>query len=165
MNANMHQRRIASARPDRNASDMAGEREAVPGRSAASHQGKARHPTRWCVTVLAASVVVMACAAMPRAPRDVELEQKVAQARTRVDHEELASVYDQLAKENRRAADKHQALSVSYDRMPPWSLSLQGLNAAMAQHCENLARHYRKAAQENETLAMQHRGLAAEAPK
>lgn len=109
-----------------------------------------------------ASAMVTACA--PNELRgDVEVEQKIANARTRADHEALASRYDQQASASRVAADKHKTLSASYDRVSPWSLNLTGLNAAMAQHCDSAASNYRKAAEESSALAKLHRELADKA--
>ena len=108
------------------------------------------------------SLMVTGCA--PNELRGgVELEQKVANARTRTDHEELASLYDQQASASRVAADKHKTLSASYDRISPWALNLTGLNAAMDQHCDSVAGNYRKAAEESSALAKLHRELAGKA--
>lgn len=86
------------------------------------------------------------------------LEQRIATARVRADHEQIASVYEQQAGVDRAAAERHRRLAQVYrgrtDRNVP---------ANMASHCDNLARTYQQAADENLALAREHRRMAGEA--
>lgn len=84
------------------------------------------------------------------------LEQRIATARVRADHEEIASVYEQQAGADKAAAERHRRLAQVYrgrtDRnIPP----------NMARHCESLVRIYQQAAEENLALAKEHRRVAA----
>ena len=123
-----------------------------------------RKKFRWlvmgvCVALLAAVATLGGCAAEKPA-KPAELEQKIENARSRGDHEEIASQYEQQASVDKAAAEKHQGYARSYQRT--WT-NREGRQANMASHCENLAITYQQAADENVALAKLHRQLAAEA--
>lgn len=85
------------------------------------------------------------------------LEQKIAAARTRADHEEIASLYEQQAGKDKAAAERHHQLAQVYR-----GRTGRNIPPDMAGHCENLASTYKQAADENLALAKEHRRLAAE---
>lgn len=122
-----------------------------------------RKKLRWLVmgagvALLAAVATLGGCAAEgPTKPAG--LEQKIENARSRADHEAIASQYEQQAGMDKTAAEKHQGYARSYQRA--WAN--RGGQANMASHCENLAKTYQQAADENLALAKLHRQLAAEA--
>ena len=122
-----------------------------------------RKKLRWLVmgagvALLAAVATLGGCAAEgPTKPAG--LEQKIENARSRADHEAIASQYEQQAGVDKTAAEKHQGYAKSYRQA--WAN--RGGQANMASHCENLAKTYQQAADENLALAKLHRQLAAEA--
>ena len=125
-----------------------------------------RKKLRWLVmgagvALLAAVATLGGCAAEgPTKPAG--LEQKIENARSRADHEAIASQYEQQAGVDKAAAEKHQRYAKSYrHRQQAWDT--RGGQDSMAIHCENLAKTYQQAADENLALAKLHRQLAAEA--
>ena len=91
------------------------------------------------------------------------LEQKIEAARTRADHQEIAAVYERQAESDRRTSEQHSALARIYSRRQYSGGGVSGPNPAMVAHCQNVARIYQQAADENLALAKGHRQMAAEA--
>lgn len=93
-------------------------------------------------------------------PHPMDMTQAVQSARTRSDHESLATHYEQAAKEMQAKVAAHKKMLAQYD-------ANRGINAREAQnlisHCEGLIRAYERAATENLNMAKSHRQLAAEA--
>lgn len=83
---------------------------------------------------------------------------EVATAKSRADHEQIASYYEQEAKAARAKSDEHRQLAAQYKK-PGYG------NAApiLVQHCNYIAAKYRQAAAESLKLAKLHRELAAKA--
>jgi hypothetical protein len=101
--------------------------------------------------------------------RPAGIEQKIEAARTRADHQEIAAVYEQQGDRDRAAAERHRGLARAYERGRVWSgppvgsaSSVRAQNEGWVAHCENLARIYQQAAEENLALARAHRQVAAE---
>ena len=118
---------------------------------------------RWTVTGAAAAVVVAlagmsGCASQgPTAPGGIE--QKIVNAHTRADHEELAGLFEKQSADDKAAAEKHRGYARSYRS----NRSLRSGNQAnLAAHCERLATQYEQAASENVELAKAHRDMGAE---
>ena len=112
------------------------------------------------LVLLGGAVVALAgCATQaPMAPAGIE--QKIENASSRLDHEELASQYEQQAIVDAAAAVRHKGYAATYRK----NRSLRGgveAHAYLANHCENLARTYQQAADENLALAKLHRDVAA----
>ena len=83
------------------------------------------------------------------------LEQKLATAQVRADHDEIAALYEQQAGIDKASAERHRRLAQVYSgrtgrNVPP----------NMGRHCESLARIYQQAAEENLALAKEHRLIA-----
>jgi len=101
----------------------------------------------------------------PVAPAGVE--QKVGAARTRADHQELAAIYEREAKDDKTAVERHRSRARSYEVAHVGGGGGGGggvgPNPTMAAHCENLARLYQQAAEENIALEKEHRKMAAAA--
>ena len=87
--------------------------------------------------------------------------QKIENASNRLDHEDIASRYEGQAVLDAAAAKRHLGYAAIYrkDRSPRGSAA----HLPLAKHCENLARTYQQAADENIALAKLHREMAAEA--
>lgn len=99
--------------------------------------------------------------------KPVVMEQKIKSANTRADHDELADIYERQAKDDRAASERHRELAQWYSKS-----QIVGSNAGntvvnaspkMAGHCENLARLYQQAAEENIALSKEHRKMATDA--
>lgn len=120
---------------------------------------------RSCLSVLVAGVVVLALGlslagcATENIVRGEAIEQKIAGAKTRADHERLAIWYEQEARAANDKAGQHRRLADGYG--VAWS-GLYG-NYGMLKHCQNLVRKYEQASEENLALAKLHRQMAADA--
>lgn len=97
------------------------------------------------------------------------LEQKIEAARTGADHSEIAAIYEQQAGTDKESVERHRRLARAYERGWVWAgpkvgavVSARRANQSLIAHCENLARIYQQAAEENLALATEHRQLAAE---
>lgn len=123
-----------------------------------------KHTMRWLVFSVSAvslgAVLMFEGCASGRSLSPVAMEQKIVNARTRADHEELASLYESYAKADQTAVKQHEGLAAQY-RAPGY----RGTGSISAQHCDGAARAYRQAALENMALAKVHRELAAQAGK
>ena len=108
-----------------------------------------------CSTVLALGLLFGGDAFS--AETSTAMEQKIATAKTKADHESLAMSYEQEATELQVKADDHKAFGKAYSRIG----GKQG--PQLVSHCNSLARKYGEAAQETTALAKLHRGLAAKA--
>lgn len=114
------------------------------------------------IFALAVTAVTLAgCATQrPTAPAGAEL--KIESASSRVDHEGLASRYEDQAATDAAAARRHQGYAAIYRRnASPASGPKEHL--VLAERCESLARSYQNAADENTAMAKLHRALAAAA--
>lgn len=87
------------------------------------------------------------------------VQERIANARTRADHQGLAHFFEQEALEAKRQAEEHRAMSKRYTD-PAWTGSGSWIHPRG--HCDTLASLYEKAEQENMALATLHRQLAAE---
>ena len=120
---------------------------------------------RWMCYILGAFVVtafLMLSGCVAEGPvKPAGLEQKIEGARTRADHQEIAAVYERQAQDDRYASERHSALARLYGRRQFGRAGVA--NPAMVAHCQNLARIYQQAAEENLALAKGHRQMAAEA--
>ncbi len=112
------------------------------------------------VTLAVAVVSFAACATQAPAP-PIWAEQKIENPRSRLDHEEIAAQYERQAVVDAAAAKRHQGYAAIYRKnVSPRSGAQEHL--ALAKHCENLARAYQQASDENTAVAKLHRQLAAE---
>lgn len=114
--------------------------------------------------------LALAGCATESAQRRQEIEQRITNARTRVDHEALAAWFEQQAGAAAEMAESHRGMGQHYVR---WASILQpnylgptfdsGGSDGFWQRCEKLVRLYEQAAAENRALAKLHRRVAAEA--
>ncbi len=110
------------------------------------------------VLLLLLSAVFVGCASGPNAPSP-ELLQRIESARTRGDHEALATYYNQEAAKARAIADNHRKMAKSYQG----NLSGGRGGASMPAHCNAIVRSHESIAAEYEGMAAAHRQLAAQA--
>ena len=93
------------------------------------------------------------------------MEQRVENARTVSDHQDIAAGYEQQANTDKASADQHRKLALSYAKS--WnpvvlpanrtSGSVPKGNPSMVRHCEHLANLYDQASKANLELAAEHR--------
>lgn len=114
------------------------------------------------VLALAVAAITLAGCATPGPTAPAIAQQKIENASSRVDHEGLASRYEAQAAADAAAARRHEGYAATYRRN---TLPASGPreHQVLATHCENLARAYQQAADENTALAKLHRELAAAA--
>ena len=125
---------------------------------------------RWLVlgagTFLAAIVLTLGGCPAEGPVKPAGLEQKIEAGRTRADHQEIASIYEQQAGVDREAMERHLNLARAYEQGWVWHEpgvgGVRRENQSFIAHCENLRRIYQQAAEENLALARKHRQLAAE---
>jgi hypothetical protein len=101
------------------------------------------------------SAVLAACAVDPKSP-PAEIQQRIEAARTRADHEGLATYYDKEASSARAIAADHRRMAKSYGAAPA-----TGRGTSMSAHCNAIVRQYEGIAVEFDGLAAGHRQMAA----
>ena len=111
------------------------------------------------VFLVLAAVLLGGCASPHYSATHAQVEDRIANARTRADHQGLAQFFDQEAQEARSRAEKHRAMAKSF-AVEGWGRGKAGIQAR--DHCETLVGLYEKAEQENKALAALHRQLATE---
>ena len=116
---------------------------------------------RWIRCTLLAFAIgwtLAGCATNPQGPSP-GLLQKVENAHTRADHEELATYYDQAAKEALSTAAANRRLAKAYQS---WQGTGRG-GSGIYSHCIALAALYEKTAEEQLAMAAAHRQLGQQA--
>ena len=106
----------------------------------------------------AAAIAATGCAAQSPATA-VGIDQQIRNAISREDHEAVATQYERQASVDAASAKRHVGYAATYRKNRSQESGVQ-VHEAMAQHCENLAQTYEKAAGENLALAKLHRALA-----
>ena len=86
-------------------------------------------------------------------------------ARTRTDHETLATYFDEQAQAALKKVEECQELRRRYERTPASIYYPIGMAPAMLAHYDALIEAHRQAAGRYEALAKLHRALAAEAER
>lgn len=108
-------------------------------------------------TLAGVTITLGGCAVqMPSAPAGIE--QKMENASTPSDHNDVASQYERQASVDAASATRHLGYAATYRRnQSPRS----GITAHenLAKHCEALARTYQQAADQNLALARLHRAM------
>lgn len=88
-----------------------------------------------------------------------ESDELIMDAKSKADHERLATYFEQQAQALQAKVERHQKLAEDYEK----SGSYEKVKGFMLQHCNAMIRSYRAAAEESLALARMHRQLAAEA--
>jgi hypothetical protein len=112
---------------------------------------------RWLIggsALLIATVLPMVTQSLEEGGSLVEM---VKNAKTKADHEALASHYEIEAKSLQAKAEEHRRTGEVYGVMPYTLKSA----VTFTQHCNSVASDYEKAADENRALAKLHHELAA----
>jgi hypothetical protein len=110
-------------------------------------------------TLLAAGLVLIAvttvpallAGAQPQVVTDQNLKQMITNAKTPADHEAIAAYYDKEAQVNEAKAALHRGMANIYAK------------PGMTAHCNNLAKDFRRAANEDKALAAEQRAMAEKA--
>jgi hypothetical protein len=90
------------------------------------------------------------------AAADVSLEQMIANAKTRADHEAIARQYEDAAKSHQAKAEEHKKMEAAYRIMSQDKSKLAGFMA----HCKKLVTQYGELAKEDLKLAKLHHQFA-----
>ena len=114
--------------------------------------------SRSAALVLLIGVALAGCANLSTALSPA-LERQIEAARTRADHEALATYYDGQAAAARAQAAEHLKLAASYQAAPAMSRG----GASMPAHCKAIAQGYEEIASRFESMAASHRQAAAQA--
>lgn len=109
------------------------------------------------VAAFAAMIALGGCAVQTPAPTE-GIEQKIASASTRADHEAIAEQYERQASRDAAAAKRHYGYAAVYRRNTSPRSAPQA-HEAMARHCDALARTYEEAAAQNLAMAKLHRSM------
>lgn len=113
---------------------------------------------RAALCALAGAVIAIGgCASNAPAVPD-GIEQQIEKATSILDHENIASQYERQADVDAAAAKRHFGYAATYRRNTSPRSGVQE-HETLAKHCENLARTYEKAANENLVMANLHRKL------
>jgi hypothetical protein len=114
--------------------------------------------SRHIASVLLLSVVLAGCASGP-AMTSTDLLQRIEAARTRSDHQALATHYDQQAAAARALAAEHRKMAASYQGMFAGGRG----GASMPAHCNAIVRSQESIAAEYDGMAAGHRQMAEQA--
>jgi hypothetical protein len=104
----------------------------------------------------AATLPTIRASAQQSVVTDDNLDQSIASAKTPADHEAIAAYYDKEAADNEAKAKLHHSTHHAYEnfKMKPTSF---------AQHCDELAKWFQRAADQDKALAAAHRAMAKKA--
>ena len=105
------------------------------------------------VAFLAMSVSMGAFAQAASTP--TELADQIIAAKTKTDHEAIASVFDKQSETDKAMAARHLSMATAYT-YAPWT---KGGGAAMVKHCKDLAKSYKASAANNADMAKMHRAI------
>lgn len=125
---------------------------------------------RWLmVATLAVAGASVAGCATSFGPQQspLPIEQQIADAKTRADHDRLAGAYEAAAARARQQADAHRAAMQRYQESP-YTASLSAhhvLTPSFAQRCQSAIRANEQIAEDDLALAALHRDLAGELQK
>jgi hypothetical protein len=108
----------------------------------------------WLASMLATVLLL----SQAPAASETDIADRIANARTRADHEAIAKYYDEQAEEARGLAKKHEKMAEAYRRAGGPMVKAQ-----MPEHCDGLAVYYSGLAKQNDAMAASHRRMAAEA--
>ena len=106
---------------------------------------------------LVAAMTIAAPTYRVAAAEDMDIDAKIAAAKTPADHEAIAAYYDAQAKEAHAKAAEHAKMAKEYRSVGALA------KGRFPEHCEGLARIYASAAKEYEAMAKSHRDMAKHA--
>lgn len=105
-----------------------------------------------------ATIALVGCSSSaPTVPAG--LEQQLVNATSELDHENIASQYERQANLDAAAAKRHVGYAATYRKNTSPKSGVEA-HETLAKHCENLARTYEQAANENLVMAKLHRRMA-----
>jgi len=98
--------------------------------------------------------------AFAQAPVTAGFAEKIAAAKTRADHEQLAAEFDKQADADKASVERHRKMAQAYTTAP-WA---KASGAGMVKHCKALIADYEKAGKQNAEMAKMHRDIGAKLP-
>jgi hypothetical protein len=111
------------------------------------------------VSLVLLGIALAGCAADPKAPSP-ELQQRIEAARTRGDHEALATHFEREAAAARALAANHRKMGTSYQGMIAGGRGA----ASMPVHCNAIVVKHEGIAADYDAMAAAHRQMAGQAP-
>lgn len=105
---------------------------------------------------IASTVGLLAGCAQPN-PHPMDMTQAIQGAKTKADHETLATHYEQAAQEAEAKVAEHKKLLEQY-RNHSYLYGRQAMT--LEEHCESLINAYQKAADANTEMAKMHRQMS-----
>lgn len=113
--------------------------------------------SKFFLATLALTLAFSGCAIeAPKKPAGIE--QRIQNAHTTAEHEAIAAEYERQAQTDKATARTHRDMAKTYK----YYAGPRGTNpGAFSLHCDNLAKLYEEAADENVELAKLHREAAA----
>ncbi|MBN9125353.1 MAG: hypothetical protein BGO99_03680 [Nitrosospira sp. 56-18] len=113
--------------------------------------------TKSFIAILVVLGFLTSCAQMN--PHPMDMTSAIQNAKTSADHKALAKHYEDVARDMDAKVEEHKKLLNEYETHPYYGKRAQDLKA----HCEVLIRSYKRAAEENMSMAKIHRQMAEEA--
>ncbi|RYU57182.1 hypothetical protein EWI61_13625 [Methylolobus aquaticus] len=110
------------------------------------------------LSIVLLTVGLLASCAQPD-PHPMDMTAAVQNAKSKADHETLATHYEEAAKDMRDKMQEHQKLLSQY-KANPWKYGKQ--TEGLQSHCARLVSIYSSAADENMAMAKMHRTMAEE---
>lgn len=98
--------------------------------------------------------------ALAQTPATAGFSEKIVAAKTKADHEQLATEFEKQAASDKEAAERHRKMAQAYTTAP-WA---KASGAAMVAHCKALIADYEKAEKQNAEMAKMHREIGAKLP-
>jgi hypothetical protein len=115
------------------------------------------------VAAVAGSFVALVVAIAPlqaRAGGKMDIDKRIATAKTAADHEAIAAYFDTQAAAAKAEAEAHAAMRAAYEKAGGALIGKLHLD----QHCDKIEASYEDVAKENAALAEAHRAMAKELP-
>lgn len=117
----------------------------------------------WFVPFLALALVALVALGTPvasAAEHDHDMGAMIGTAKSKADHERIATMFETEAAEARAQSEKHKKMADAYRKSGnPAIVAKSGL----VEHCETLAKSFATAAEEYAALAKMHREMAGQA--
>ena len=108
-------------------------------------------------TMLGAGAVAMLLSVGAYAGEAAVTPAQIGAAKTPADHQAIAATYEKEAARLEEMAKEHDAMAKTYRAA---SAGKKGMyKASMSTHCQNLAKRYREAAEDNRAMAAEHRDM------
>lgn len=110
-------------------------------------------------TIVIAGLTLGAVAGCQQNPHPMDMTAAIQSAKTKADHEDLATHYEEAAKEAEAKVEEHKKLLNDY-KQHSYLYGRQG--DSFIEHCESIINSYQKVVSANKEMAKMHHQLANE---